>query len=138
MDMQERLRRERDAREAHERNVRFFAATSEVRGTLETLLRFLIVDGAPWWSLVMVWIGATLALCYVGALAGLAPRMAALPDWYVTLAAVVMAVPVVVFRKPIRHLLYLIWRAALYLVIAAVAVFLLAVIGSVIWGKLAG
>lgn len=138
MDMEERIRRERDAREAQERNVRFFAATGEVRGTLESVLRFVIVDGAPWWSLVLVWVAATIALHYAGTLVGLAPTMAGLPDWYAGSVAVLMAIPVAVFRKPIRRWLYLFWRAAVYLVIAAVALFLLAVVAGVIWDKLTG
>jgi uncharacterized membrane protein len=138
MDMDERRRREREAKEAHERNVKFFAATREVRGTLETVLRFLIVDGAPWWSLVLVWVSVTITLHYLGTLIGLAPNMAKLPDWYAVGASVLVAIPVVVYRTPIRRVLYLIWRSTLYLGIAAVVLFVLAVVVMVAWDKLGG
>lgn len=138
IDGDERRRRERDAMEAQERNVRFFNATSEVRGTLETLLRFLIIDGAPWWSLVVVWFAAVLVLSATGVLVGLAPSVAALPDWYTIMISVLMIIPVVMFRKPIRRVLYLVWRCALYLGIAAVVLFLLAAVIYAIWINLTG
>lgn len=138
MDMNERRRREREAKEAHERNVKFFAATGEVRGTLETVLRFLIVDGAPWWSLVLVWVLGTISLHYLGTLIGLAPNMVKLPGWYAGGAGVLVAIPVVVYRKPIRRVLYLVWRSTLYLGIAAIVLFVLAVVATVGWEKLGG
>ena len=95
---------------------------------LVILLRFTF----PVWSLLLVWGAGCAALAELGVLAGLGASFETLPTWYLAVAAVAVAVPVIWLRRPIRKLV----RAALWGLVALVAGAFLLGVAAGIWERM--